>query len=171
MFGNVYKGKKILITGHTGFKGSWLTRWLLNLGADVTGYSLYVPSEPSHFESLGVRKNINHIIGDIRNIDELEETFTRAAPDIVFHLAAQPIVRYSYEDPKTTFDTNIGGMINIMEMIKKSGSVEAAVLITSDKCYENLEWEYGYREMDRLGGKDPYSASKACAEMGRSGSR
>ncbi|MDD5240754.1 MAG: CDP-glucose 4,6-dehydratase [Sulfuricella sp.] len=165
MFGGAYAGKRVLVTGHTGFKGSWLSQWLLRLGAKVAGYSLYIPSQPSNFEVLHLADRIEHCEGDIRNLEGLLQVFQDFQPEIVFHLAAQPIVRSSYDEPKLTFDTNLGGTVNVLEAIRMTPSVKAAVFITSDKCYENVEWEYGYREPDRLGGKDPYSASKACAEI------
>lgn len=164
LFSDVYKGTRVLVTGHTGFKGSWLSLWLLNLGAEVAGFSLYLPSDPCHFSAIGLRNKINHYTGDIRNIYELRKVFKDFKPEIVFHLAAQSIIRTSYDEPKITFDTNAGGTVNVMECIRKNPSVKAAVIITSDKCYENIEQKQGYREADRLGGKDPYSASKACAE-------
>ncbi len=165
MFDNVYQGRRVLVTGHTGFKGSWLCQWLLSLGAEVFGYSLYIPSDPSLFEVLGLADRMHDHVGDIRDLDSLDKIFRKAEPEIVFHLAAQPIVRISYDDPKVTFDTNLGGTVNVLEAIRTNRFVKAAVLITSDKCYDNVEWEYGYREIDRLGGKDPYSASKASAEI------
>lgn len=164
-FNNIYKGKRILVTGHTGFKGSWLTNWLLELGAEVCGYSIGVPTEPSNFKLSDLEEKILHKIGDVRDLNELEKAFDEFKPEMVFHLAAQPLVRLSYDNPKDTFDTNLGGTVNVLECIRQSSCVEAAVMITSDKCYENLEWLWGYRESDRLGGKDPYSASKACAEI------
>jgi len=165
MFNNVYAGRRVLVTGHTGFKGSWLCQWLLRLGAEVAGFSLYLPSQPCNFEVLGLERQLSDRRGDIREYAELEQAITAFQPEIVFHLAAQAIVRTSYDEPKLTFDTNLGGTVNLLEVIRKTPSVRATVLITSDKCYENVEWEYGYRENDRLGGKDPYSASKACAEI------
>lgn len=165
IFSGYYKNKKVLITGHTGFKGSWLLTWLLELGAKVTGYSAYLPSNPSNFEICGLEDKITHFKGDVRDFDLLSKVFTKTKPDIVFHLAAQPIVRTSFDKPKETFDTNLGGTVNILECIKKTDSVKSAVIITSDKCYHNVEWEWGYRENDKLGGHDPYSASKACAEI------
>ncbi|MBP9855302.1 MAG: CDP-glucose 4,6-dehydratase [Candidatus Omnitrophica bacterium] len=160
-----YKGKRVLVTGHTGFKGSWLSLWLLELGAKVAGFSKYLPSQPCAFEVMGLARRLQDFKGDVRNYDEIKNVFNEFKPQIVFHLAAQPIVRESYNDPKLTFDTNLGGTINVLECIKASSSVESAVFITSDKCYENVNWEWGYREIDRLGGEDPYSASKACAEI------
>lgn len=165
MFGGVYAGRRVLITGHTGFKGSWLSQWLLRLGAEVAGYSLYLPSQPANYQVLGLGERMDDNTGDIRDMAQLEKIIGEFQPEIVFHLAAQAIVRASYDDPKATFDTNIGGTVNVLECIRNAPSVQAAVFITSDKCYENVEWEYGYREVDRLGGKDPYSASKACAEI------
>ena len=164
-FSGIYKGRNVLVTGHTGFKGSWLSFWLDMLGAKVTGYSLYIPSCPSNFEALGLKRTMRDIRGDIRDVKKLMSAFERAKPDIVFHLAAQPIVRISYDEPKETFETNLGGTINVLECARKQASVKSVVIITSDKCYENLSWAYGYRESDRLGGEDPYSASKACAEI------
>jgi CDP-glucose 4,6-dehydratase len=165
MFDKVYAGRRVLVTGHTGFKGSWLSHWLLELGAEVAGYSLYVPSQPSNFEVLGLANRLRHIQGDVRGLEQVNAAFGTFKPEIVFHLAAQAIVRTSYDDPKTTFDTNLGGTVNLLEAIRRTPTVKTAILITSDKCYENVEWDYGYRETDRLGGKDPYSASKACAEI------
>ncbi|MBD3272019.1 MAG: CDP-glucose 4,6-dehydratase [Elusimicrobia bacterium] len=165
LFNKCYKGKRVLVTGHTGFKGSWLSLWLKELEADVTGYSLYLPSDPCHFSAIGLEAIINHIIGDVRDFEHLNQVFESIKPEIVFHLAAQPIVRISYDEPKKTFDTNLGGTVNILECIKRSSSVKSAVIITSDKCYKNSEWMWGYREEDALGGDDPYGASKACAEI------
>lgn len=165
MFKNIYKGKKVFVTGHTGFKGSWLTQWLLSLGANVKGYSLYIPSRPSLFEVLKLEDKIDHFVGDIRNLEILKQAVEEFQPDMVFHLAAQPIVRRSYDEPILTFQTNLLGTIDVLEIIRSESSVKAGVFITSDKCYENVEWDYGYRETDLLGGKDPYSASKACAEI------
>lgn len=165
MFSNLFRGRRVLITGHTGFKGSWLSYWLMKLGADVAGYSLYIPSSPSNFEVLGLERRLQHYVGDIRDVNALLAAFDEFQPEIVFHLAAQAIVRTSYDDPKTTFETNLGGTVNVLEAVRATNSVSTALFITSDKCYENVEWEYGYREDDHLGGKDPYSASKACAEI------
>jgi CDP-glucose 4,6-dehydratase len=165
MFSNIYNSKKVLITGHTGFKGSWLAIWLKELGADIIGYALEPPSKPNNFEATRLQEKITYIHGDIRNLDRLLETFKKYQPEFVFHLAAQPIVRLSYEEPKLTFDTNVGGTINIFEAVRKTPSVKVLVNITSDKCYENKEWNWGYRENDPLGGHDPYSASKGCAEL------
>jgi CDP-glucose 4,6-dehydratase len=164
-FDGLYKGKTVLVTGHTGFKGSWLTAWLVSLGAKVIGYSAYLPSEPCNFTVCNLGNHIIGIEGDIRDIEKMKRVFLKYKPDVVFHLAAQPIVRRAYDDPKLTFDTNVMGTINILESIRAVSGVKAAVIITSDKCYQNVEWPWGYRENDRLGGEDPYSASKACAEI------
>jgi CDP-glucose 4,6-dehydratase len=165
LFGGSYNKKRVLVTGHTGFKGSWLCLWLKMLGADVAGFSFYLPSEPCNFEAIKLKDSMRHYEGDVRDHDHIKEVFEDFKPQIVFHLAAQSLVRKSYDDPKTTFDTNLGGTVNVLECIRKSESVKAAVMITSDKCYYNKEWEWGYRESDELGGDDPYSASKGCAEI------
>ncbi len=160
-----YNGKKVLVTGDTGFKGSWLSIWLKELGAEVTGYSLEPPSDPSNYEACRLGSAINHVHGDIRDQVKLSQSFDEFRPDIVFHLAAQAIVTESYKDPKLTFDTNVGGTVNIFEAVRKSSSTKVLINITSDKCYENKGWTWGYRENDALGGVDPYSASKACSEL------
>ena len=165
MFDDFYKNKRVLVTGHTGFKGSWLALWLNELGAHVTGFSLPPNTEPNHFDLIGLKDLIHHHIGDIRDLQAVQAAFTAAQPEIVFHLAAQPIVRESYNDPKTTFDTNIGGTVNVLEAIRHCPSVKAVVIVTSDKCYENKEWVWGYRENDPMGGHDPYSASKGATEI------
>lgn len=165
MFSGVYKGRRVLVTGHTGFKGSWLCQWLLRLGAEVAGYSLHRPSDPCNFDVLGLEERMAHHTGDVRELAGVREVMSRFRPQFVFHLAAQAITRRSYDEPKVTFDTNLGGTVNLLEAVRESETVRAAVFITSDKCYENVEQARGYRESDRLGGKDPYSASKACAEI------
>ena len=165
MFGDIYKNRKVLITGHTGFKGSWLAIWLKELGADVIGYALDPPSDPNNFDATKLQEKITHIHGDIRDLDHLLETFSKYQPEFVFHLAAQPIVRLSYDEPKLTFDTNVGGTVNVFEAVRKTPGVKVLVNITSDKCYENKEWVWGYRENDPMGGHDPYSASKGCSEL------
>lgn len=165
MFNNVYNGKRVLVTGHTGFKGSWLSIWLKELGADVIGYALDPPSNPNNFNATGLRERIKHLHGDIRDLDKLMYTFQKHQPEFVFHLAAQPIVLVSYKEPKLTFDTNAGGTINLFEAVRLTSSVKVLVNITSDKCYENRELEQGYCESDPMGGYDPYSASKGCAEL------
>ncbi len=165
MFRNIFERKKVFITGHTGFKGSWLAIWLKELGAEVVGYALPPPSDPSNYAATGLAGKIDHVPGDVRDLDHLLDVFARYEPEMVFHLAAQALVRSSYEDPKTTFDTNIGGTVNMMEAVRRTDSVRVLVNITSDKCYENREWVWGYRENDPMGGHDPYSASKGGAEL------
>lgn len=163
MFSNVYKDSKVLITGHTGFKGSWLALWLLNLGAKVMGYSSDVPTNPNHHEILDL--DVKTIRGDIRNLEKLQKTVETFQPDIVFHMAAQSLVRKSYRNPVETFETNVIGTVNIFQACRKTDSVRAIVNITSDKCYKNKEWVWGYRENDPIAGHDPYSASKGCCEL------
>ena len=165
MFDNFYKGKSVLVTGHTGFKGSWLALWLHELGAQVTGFALPPNTEPNHFNLIELNSLVRHIEGDIRDLQAVTQAFAIAKPEIVFHLAAQPLVRDSYDDPKTTFDTNIGGTVNVLEASRHCPTVQAAVVVTSDKCYENREWVWGYRENDPMGGHDPYSASKGATEI------
>jgi CDP-glucose 4,6-dehydratase len=160
-----YRGRRVLITGNTGFKGSWLSLFAIKLGAEIGGYSKDIPTEPSNFKICGLDQRMTHFVGDIRDLNRLMHVFSQYQPEIVFHLAAQPIVRESYTSPKITFDTNVGGTVNLLECVRKTNSVKAVVVITSDKCYRNFEWQWGYRENDTLGGKDPYSASKACAEL------
>lgn len=164
-FKGIYNGTTVLITGDTGFKGSWLAIWLLMLGADVVGFALPPRTDKDNYSLCGLEHRITHIDGDVRNYDALLDVFSHYAPEIVFHLAAQPLVLESYEDPVTTFSTNIMGSVNVFEAVKATPSVQAVINVTSDKCYENKEWLYGYRETDPLGGKDPYSASKAAAEI------
>jgi len=164
-FKDVYKNKKVLVTGHTGFKGSWLSLWLTELGANVIGYSLEPPTQPNLFETLSLNKKLIHIIGDVRDEKKLSYVFKKYKTEFVFHLAAQPLVRLSYAEPKLTYETNIIGTINVLEAVRKTDSVRVCVVITTDKCYENKEWVYGYREIDPMGGYDPYSSSKACAEL------
>ena len=163
MFGGIYQGKKVLLTGHTGFKGSWLAFWLQRLGADVCGYALPAPTDPSHWNllKLGIRSEI----ADIRNPQTLEKVFRDFQPEIVFHLAAQPLVRASYRDPVETYSTNFMGTLNVFEACRETESVRAVINVTSDKCYENREWARGYREEDAMGGHDPYSSSKGCSEL------
>lgn len=164
-FKHAFAGKKILVTGHTGFKGSWLTLWLKELEADVLGYSLPPPQAPNHFKLSGVAEHITNIYGDIRDYPKLKNAIDSFQPEIVFHLAAQPIVLESLNTPKDTFDINSGGTINILEASRHCPSIKAMIMVTSDKCYENKEFIWGYRESDSLGGNDPYSASKGMAEM------
>ncbi|PKL70334.1 MAG: CDP-glucose 4,6-dehydratase [Methanomicrobiales archaeon HGW-Methanomicrobiales-1] len=160
-----FKNKKVLITGDTGFKGSWLAYWLHHLGAKVYGFALPPERDYDHYTALGLEQLIHHLDGDIRDYTQVRNFFEKTNPEFVFHLAAQPLVRKSYKDPKLTFDTNIGGSVNVFEAVKETPSVKVLIAITSDKCYKNKEWCWGYRENDELGGKDPYSASKAAAEL------
>lgn len=164
-FSGVFSGKTVLVTGHTGFKGAWLALWLKLLGAKVVGYSLQPPTQPSLFEALKLENEICHVTGDIRDLGALKEVFVNYRPEIVLHLAAQSLVRLSYDQPVETFSTNILGTVNILEAVRLSSSVRACVCVTSDKCYENREWPYAYRENDPVGGHDPYSASKGCSEL------
>jgi CDP-glucose 4,6-dehydratase len=163
LFGGIYNGKKVLVTGHTGFKGSWLVQWLQMLGVDVSGYALASPTQPNHSSLLKLK--LNAMEADIRNLEELTAFLRKVQPDIVFHLAAQALVRESYVNPVETFTTNIIGTLNVFEACRKVTSVKAIVNVTSDKCYENKEWVWGYRESDPMGGFDPYSASKGCSEL------
>ena len=158
-------GKRVLVTGDTGFKGSWLSLWLHDLGAEVFGFALPPEGPVSHFDQLELRSLIDHTDGDVRDLDAVRKAFLRARPDIVIHLAAQPIVRRSYRDPKETFDTNVAGGVNVLEAVRESSSIRSLVFATSDKCYRNRETHVGYVETDELGGHDPYSASKAAAEL------
>ncbi len=162
LFSGIYKDKTVLVTGHTGFKGSWLVFWLSQMGAKVIGYSLEAPTNPNHIELLNL--DIVSIIGDIRDLDKLNQVFSEYKPDIVFHLAAQPLVRLSYENPIETYETNVIGTLKVFEACRKN-NVKAIVNITSDKAYENREWIWGYRENDPMGGYDPYSSSKGCADI------
>ena len=165
-YANTYTDLPVLVTGHTGFKGSWLTTWLLELGARVIGYSHpEPPTRPSNFAASGLSERITDVRGDIRDFDALRAVVAEHRPQVVFHLAAQPLVLRSVEQPKLTIDTNAGGTVNVLEAIRQTGSVRALVSITTDKVYENQEWLWGYRESDTLGGHDPYSASKAMAEL------
>jgi len=161
----IFRGKRVLVTGHTGFKGSWLSMWLHHLGAEVTGYALPPENERDHFKLLQLDRLIKHIEADIRDFHRLKTVMDQVQPEFVFHLAAQSLVRLSYENPKMTFDTNVGGSVNVLEAVRCSPSVRSLIYVTTDKCYWNNEWVWGYRENDRLGGRDPYSASKAAAEM------
>lgn len=160
-----WQGKRVFLTGHTGFKGSWLSLWLQSLGADVTGYALNPPTSPSLFEVAKVADGMKSVIGDIRDISALEKAMQDATPDIVIHMAAQPLVRYSYINPVETYATNVMGTVHLFEAVRKIKTVKAVVNITTDKCYENREWEWGYRENEAMGGYDPYSNSKGCAEL------
>ncbi len=161
----IWKNKKVLVTGHTGFKGSWLSMWLKMLGAKVIGYALEPYTEWDNFVVTGLESKITCVLGDVRDYQNLITIFNEYEPEFVFHLAAQPLVRESYIDPKGTYDVNIGGTVNVLESCRLTESVKVMVNVTSDKCYENREWVWGYRENDRLGGYDPYSSSKAGSEI------
>ncbi len=165
MNGGLWHGKRVLITGHTGFKGSWLSLWLQSMGAEVVGYALAPPTNPSLFEVAGVGAGMTSIIGDIRDLPHLNKAFAEHQPEIVIHMAAQPLVRYSYSEPVETYSTNVMGTVNLLEAVRHTKSVRAVVNVTSDKCYENKEWVWGYRENEPMGGYDPYSNSKGCAEL------
>ena len=160
-----YRNKKVLVTGHTGFKGSWLCKILTDAGADVTGYSLEPPTDPSLFEIAEIGRDIHSVIGDIRDYSTLKKAFDEAQPEMVFHLAAQPIVRNSYKDPGYTYETNVMGTVNILECVRNSSCVKSFLNVTTDKVYFNKEWVWGYREDEKLDGYDPYSNSKSCSEL------
>ncbi len=160
-----WQGKRVFLTGHTGFKGSWLSLWLQQLGAELTGYALAPATTPNLFETAGVAAGMTSIIGDIRDPAKLMQAMQAAQPDIVIHMAAQPLVRYSYANPVETYSTNVMGVVYLLEAIRQTPSVHAVVNVTSDKCYENREWLWGYRENEAMGGYDPYSNSKGCAEL------
>ena len=162
---NFYKGKKVLVTGHTGFKGSWMCKVLTNMGAEVAGYSLNPPTNPSLFEIAEIEKDIKSYIGDIRDLKKLKAVFDEFQPEIVLHLAAQPIVRDSYKDPVYTYETNVMGTVNILECVRNSESVKSFLNVTTDKVYENKEWCWGYRENEPLDIYDPYSNSNSCSEL------
>lgn len=165
LLSDFYKDKKVFVTGHTGFKGSWLCMILKIFGADVTGYSLLPQTEPNLFNIADIEQNINSIVGDVRDLSQLKVAFEKAKPEIVFHLAAQPLVRESYKNPVYTYETNVLGTVNVLECIRNSNSVRSFLNITTDKVYKNNEWEWGYREIDPLDGFDPYSNSKSCSEL------
>lgn len=160
-----YEGKRVLVTGHTGFKGSWLCRMLELLGARVSGYGLESPTDPSLFDVAGIGDTMDSHTGDVRDLGHMQEVFERVKPEVVFHLAAQPIVRDSYKDPVYTYETNVMGTVHVLECVRQTGSVKSFLNVTTDKVYENKEWEYGYRECDPLDGYDPYSNSKSCSEL------
>ena len=164
-FKKFFRDKRVLVTGHTGFKGAWLSIWLNELGAKVFGYSLDPPSQPNIYELCGLDSRIEKVHADVQNFDTIKKYISEVKPDVVFHLAAQALVRYSYEVPQLTMRTNVLGTLNILEAVKESDSVKSLVIVTSDKCYENHEQVWGYKESDPLGGEDPYSASKAAAEI------
>lgn len=160
-----WKGRRVFLTGHTGFKGSWLSLWLHTLGAKVTGYALEPPTNPSLYQLGDVEASLTSVIGDIRDLDLLKRSMKECNPDIVIHMAAQPLVRDSYKEPIETYSTNVMGTVNLLEAVRGCDNVRAVVNVTTDKCYENKEWEWGYRENEPLGGYDPYSSSKACSEL------
>lgn len=160
-----WRGKKVLITGHTGFKGSWLSLWLQKTGAEVVGFALAPPTSPNLFTVANVADGMSTVEGDIRSLGQLDAVIGEHKPDIVIHMAAQSLVRYSYDEPIETLETNVMGTANILESVRHSNSVRAILIITSDKCYENKEWVWGYRENEPMGGHDPYSSSKGCAEL------
>lgn len=164
-FNNIYKGKTVLVTGHTGFKGSWMCKMLVACGANVLGYALNPPTTPSIFDIANIENDITSIIGDIRDYKKLNETMQKFRPEIVIHMAAQPIVRESYADPVYTYETNVMGTVNICEAVRNCDSVKSFINVTTDKVYKNEEWEWGYRENDKLDGYDPYSNSKSCSEL------
>ena len=160
-----WSGRRVLVTGHTGFKGSWLTLWLRSLGAEVTGYALPPATSPSHYDIANAAEGIRSIFADIRDAQKMRDAFAAAKPEVVFHLAAQSLVRASYEMPRETYEVNVIGTANLLDAVRDCDSVRSVVVVTSDKCYENREWSWGYRESDSLGGHDPYSSSKAAAEI------
>ncbi len=164
-FADSYRGRRVFVTGHTGFKGAWLAEWLGSLGADVTGYALDPPTQPSLFDALDLAARVNHVVADIRDRERLVAEVRAAQPSVIFHLAAQAIVRRSYADPQETFETNVMGTVNVLEAVRTCPSVRAVIVVTSDKCYQNLETGRAFRETDAMGGRDPYSASKGCAEL------
>lgn len=165
MFRKTYQEKKVLVTGHTGFKGAWLCEWLLDLGAEVVGYALPPSTSPSLFEQLELAERLTHIEGDIRDFDSLHKVIEKESPDFVFHLAAQPLVRLSYSEPLDTYAVNVMGTVHVLEAVRRACSDCKVVAITTDKCYENREWVHSYREEDPMGGHDPYSSSKGAAEL------
>lgn len=166
MNGEFWEGKRVLVTGHTGFKGGWLSLWLESLGAEVVGYALEPPTNPSLFEKAKVGKEMRKsFIGDIRDLDALKRAVIAQRPEIVFHMAAQPLVRLSYAQPVETYSTNVMGTVNVLETVRATPETRVVVNVTTDKCYENREWVWGYREIDPMGGHDPYSSSKGCAEL------
>ena len=165
MVTDFWKDRKVLVTGHTGFKGSWLCLWMQSLGAEVTGYALAPPTNPSLFNAAKVAEGMTSIIGDVRDMDKMNKVFAEHKPEIVIHMAAQSLVRHSYLNPVETYATNVMGTVNVLEAIRQTASTRSAVVVTSDKCYENREWVWGYRENEAMGGYDPYSNSKGCAEL------
>lgn len=164
-FAGIYAGKRVLVTGHTGFKGAWMCEWLLALGANVTGFALAPATNPALFDQLGLATRLRHVLGDVRDLGAVRRVVEEAKPDFVFHLAAQPLVRLSYEQPVETYATNVMGTVNVLEAVRLAGRPCAVVAVTTDKCYENKEWVHSYREEDPMGGYDPYSSSKGAAEL------
>lgn len=162
---DIWQGKRVFLTGHTGFKGSWLSLWLHKLGAECRGFSLPAPTEPALFEVARVAETIEHLQGDVRDFEAVAQAMAQQQPEVVFHLAAQPLVRLSYQEPIETYATNVMGTAHVLEACRRTESVRAVVIVTTDKCYENREWEWGYRENEPMGGHDPYSNSKGCAEL------
>lgn len=162
---NFYKGRRVLITGHTGFKGSWMCQVLSGAGADVTGYALEAPTDPSLFDLLHLQKKINSVTGDVRDLEHLQKVFAKVQPEVVIHMAAQPLVRESYRNPVDTYAINVMGTVNVLECIRNTDSVSSFLNVTTDKVYRNREWEWGYRENEELNGYDPYSNSKSCSEL------
>jgi CDP-glucose 4,6-dehydratase len=160
-----WKDKKVMITGHTGFKGGWLSLWLQSLDANIIGYSLSPPSEPNLFEAADVEEGMTSITGDVRDVDHLKTVISEHQPEIIIHMAAQSLVRYSYNNPLETYTTNVIGTVNVLEAVRHSRCVRVVIIVTSDKCYKNNDWMWGYRENEPLGGHDPYSSSKGCAEL------
>ncbi|MEM1176752.1 MAG: CDP-glucose 4,6-dehydratase [Acidobacteriota bacterium] len=160
-----WRGRRVLVTGHTGFKGAWLSLWLQRLGAEVTGYALAPPSNPSLFDLAGVAEGMRSVRGDVRDLEALLKVFREQKPEVVLHLAAQALVRPGYDQPVETFGANVMGTVHVLEAVRRTPGVEAVVVVTSDKCYENREWLWPYRENEPMGGKDPYSSSKGCAEL------
>ena len=162
---DVYRDQRIFVTGHTGFKGAWLAEWLATMGADVTGYALDPPTNPNLYDVLGLGSRITHVVADVRDRDRLAAEVQSARPSMIFHLAAKALVRQAYEEPREAFETNVMGTVNVLEAARSCPSVRAVVVVTSDKCYENHDTDQSFRETDPMGGRDPYSASKACAEL------
>jgi CDP-glucose 4,6-dehydratase len=160
-----WAGRRVLVTGHTGFKGSWLSLWLSAMGAEVTGLALPAPTEPSLFDAARLAHRMNHLAGDIRDLETVRAAVAQARPEMIFHLAAQPLVRLSYQEPVETYATNVMGTVHVLEAARQVGGVRGIVCVTSDKCYQNREWDWPYRESDPMGGHDPYSSSKGCAEL------
>ncbi len=166
-----WRGRRVFVTGHTGFKGAWLSQWLLEMGAEVTGYALAPNTTPSLFESIDLNSCMRHSIGDIRDLPNLREVLVSAKPEVVFHLAAQSLVLEGYKSPRETYETNVMGTVNLLEICRNIDGIKTIINVTTDKVYENREWSWGYRETDHLGGHDPYSSSKACAEIATSSMR